>query len=179
MMVDGSYGRKEQEGLLKCLQGMELVIAISFLPVAILECCFSCAPISSLVVNCIQSHPYDCAVATSGIDNTIKVFDLILFFSWSTWIICPHYSLCLCLLLVMDTGCRRYFYGWWTRNWCVKCHREQPEEIMPQPWNFVVSCQNFLRSLAICYFGLQWNYHIYHVVPCCFFWSVYQVIYRN
>lgn len=26
MMVDGSYGRREQEGLLKCLQGMELVI---------------------------------------------------------------------------------------------------------------------------------------------------------
>lgn len=26
MMVDGLYGRREQEGLLKCLQGMELVI---------------------------------------------------------------------------------------------------------------------------------------------------------
>ncbi|KAG8097136.1 hypothetical protein GUJ93_ZPchr0013g35771 [Zizania palustris] len=26
------------------------------------------------VVNCIQSHPYDCAVATSGIDNTIKLW---------------------------------------------------------------------------------------------------------
>lgn len=25
------------------------------------------------VVNCVQSHPFDCAVATSGIDNTIKV----------------------------------------------------------------------------------------------------------
>jgi len=24
------------------------------------------------VVNCVQSHPFDCAVATSGIDNTIK-----------------------------------------------------------------------------------------------------------
>lgn len=81
MMVDGSYGRKEQEGLLKCLQGIELVIAISFLTVAILEYCFSCAPISSLVVNCIQAHPYDCAVATSGIDNTIKVYDLIFSFS--------------------------------------------------------------------------------------------------
>lgn len=31
----------------------------------------------SSVVNCIQSHPYDCAVATSGIDNTIKVTNLI------------------------------------------------------------------------------------------------------
>jgi hypothetical protein len=31
MMVDGLYGRKEQEGLLKCLQGMELV-TISQLP---------------------------------------------------------------------------------------------------------------------------------------------------
>ncbi|KAH9546562.1 hypothetical protein CY35_12G103000 [Sphagnum magellanicum] len=26
------------------------------------------------VVNCVQSHPFDCAVATSGIDNTIKVW---------------------------------------------------------------------------------------------------------
>ncbi|PWZ06540.1 WD and tetratricopeptide repeats protein 1 [Zea mays] len=26
------------------------------------------------VVNCIQSHPFDCAVATSGIDNTIKLW---------------------------------------------------------------------------------------------------------
>ncbi|KAF0911231.1 hypothetical protein E2562_007999 [Oryza meyeriana var. granulata] len=26
------------------------------------------------VVNCIQSHPYDCTVATSGIDNTIKLW---------------------------------------------------------------------------------------------------------
>ncbi|XP_047327298.1 protein ALTERED SEED GERMINATION 2 [Impatiens glandulifera] len=26
------------------------------------------------VVNCIQSHPYDCAVATSGIDTTIKIW---------------------------------------------------------------------------------------------------------
>nr|GLL49029.1 WD and tetratricopeptide repeats protein 1-like isoform X1 [Ipomoea trifida] len=26
------------------------------------------------VVNCIQSHPYDCVVATSGIDNTIKIW---------------------------------------------------------------------------------------------------------
>lgn len=25
------------------------------------------------VVNCVQSHPFDCAIATSGIDNTIKV----------------------------------------------------------------------------------------------------------
>lgn len=24
------------------------------------------------VVNCVQSHPFDCAIATSGIDNTIK-----------------------------------------------------------------------------------------------------------
>ena len=30
----------------------------------------------SIVVNCIQSHPFDCAVATSGIDNTIKVYNL-------------------------------------------------------------------------------------------------------
>lgn len=28
---------------------------------------------SFLVVNCVQCHPFDCAVATSGIDNTIKV----------------------------------------------------------------------------------------------------------
>ncbi|KAK6940224.1 WD40 repeat, partial [Dillenia turbinata] len=27
-----------------------------------------------VVVNCIQSHPFDCAVATSGIDNTIKLW---------------------------------------------------------------------------------------------------------
>ncbi|CAH9129903.1 unnamed protein product [Cuscuta epithymum] len=27
------------------------------------------------VVNCVQSHPYDCAVATSGIDNTIKIWN--------------------------------------------------------------------------------------------------------
>ncbi|KAL5714321.1 Protein ALTERED SEED GERMINATION 2 [Ranunculus cassubicifolius] len=26
------------------------------------------------VVNCVQSHPFDCAVATSGIDNTIKLW---------------------------------------------------------------------------------------------------------
>ncbi|KAK6938093.1 WD40 repeat [Dillenia turbinata] len=26
------------------------------------------------VVNCIQSHPFDCAIATSGIDNTIKLW---------------------------------------------------------------------------------------------------------
>ncbi|VFQ79016.1 unnamed protein product [Cuscuta campestris] len=26
------------------------------------------------VVNCIQCHPYDCAVATSGIENTIKIW---------------------------------------------------------------------------------------------------------
>nr|GME14894.1 WD and tetratricopeptide repeats protein 1-like isoform X1 [Ipomoea batatas] len=26
------------------------------------------------VVNCIQCHPYDCVVATSGIDNTIKIW---------------------------------------------------------------------------------------------------------
>lgn len=33
------------------------------------------------VVNCIQCHPFDCVVATSGIDNTIKVslMDLICF----------------------------------------------------------------------------------------------------
>jgi hypothetical protein len=31
------------------------------------------APCLFIVVNCIQSHPHDCAVATSGIDNTIKV----------------------------------------------------------------------------------------------------------
>jgi hypothetical protein len=35
MMVDGSYGKKEQEGLSKCLQEMDLVIAISFLTAAI------------------------------------------------------------------------------------------------------------------------------------------------
>lgn len=28
------------------------------------------------VVNCVQAHPYDCAVATSGIDDTIKVRDV-------------------------------------------------------------------------------------------------------
>lgn len=27
----------------------------------------------STVVNCVQCHPFDCVVATSGIDNTIKV----------------------------------------------------------------------------------------------------------
>lgn len=26
-----------------------------------------------IVVNCVQCHPFDCVVATSGIDNTIKV----------------------------------------------------------------------------------------------------------
>ncbi|PON70509.1 WD repeat containing protein [Trema orientale] len=26
------------------------------------------------VVNCVQSHPFDCVVATSGIDNTIKIW---------------------------------------------------------------------------------------------------------
>nr|XP_027092503.1 WD and tetratricopeptide repeats protein 1-like [Coffea arabica] len=26
------------------------------------------------VVNCIQCHPFDCVVATSGIDNTIKIW---------------------------------------------------------------------------------------------------------
>ncbi|KAJ4796571.1 hypothetical protein LUZ62_047817 [Rhynchospora pubera] len=26
------------------------------------------------VVNCIQAHPFDCAIATSGIDNTIKIW---------------------------------------------------------------------------------------------------------
>ncbi|ONK75625.1 uncharacterized protein A4U43_C03F18850 [Asparagus officinalis] len=26
------------------------------------------------VVNCVQCHPFDCAVATSGIDNTIKIW---------------------------------------------------------------------------------------------------------
>ncbi|KAG0567303.1 hypothetical protein KC19_7G125100 [Ceratodon purpureus] len=26
------------------------------------------------VVNCVQSHPFDCAIATSGIDNTIKLW---------------------------------------------------------------------------------------------------------
>lgn len=32
------------------------------------------------VVNCVQSHPFDCAIATSGIDNTIKVtfMDIVL-----------------------------------------------------------------------------------------------------
>ena len=29
--------------------------------------------LSSAVVNCVQCHPFDCFVATSGIDNTIKV----------------------------------------------------------------------------------------------------------
>lgn len=78
MMVDGLYGRKEQEGLLKCLQGMELVsgnyistsFSVTFL--ILLLMCFT----FSIVVNCIQSHPFDCAVATSGIDNTIKVYNL-------------------------------------------------------------------------------------------------------
>ncbi|KAJ0786412.1 putative transcription factor WD40-like family [Helianthus annuus] len=27
-----------------------------------------------VVVNCVQSHPFDCVVATSGIDNTIKIW---------------------------------------------------------------------------------------------------------
>ncbi|MFS7913144.1 putative transcription factor WD40-like family [Helianthus anomalus] len=27
-----------------------------------------------IIVNCVQSHPYDCVVATSGIDNTIKIW---------------------------------------------------------------------------------------------------------
>jgi WD and tetratricopeptide repeat-containing protein 1 len=27
-----------------------------------------------IVVNCVQCHPFDCAVATSGIDNTIKIW---------------------------------------------------------------------------------------------------------
>ncbi|CAN6465834.1 unnamed protein product [Victoria cruziana] len=26
------------------------------------------------VVNCVQCHPFDCAIATSGIDNTIKLW---------------------------------------------------------------------------------------------------------
>jgi WD and tetratricopeptide repeat-containing protein 1 len=26
------------------------------------------------VVNCVQSHPFDCVIATSGIDNTIKLW---------------------------------------------------------------------------------------------------------
>lgn len=26
-----------------------------------------------LVVNCVQCHPFDCTIATSGIDSTIKV----------------------------------------------------------------------------------------------------------
>lgn len=28
---------------------------------------------SFLVVNCVQCHPFDCVIATSGIDDTIKV----------------------------------------------------------------------------------------------------------
>lgn len=34
------------------------------------EACYLC---SFTVVNCVQCHPFDCVVATSGIDNTIKV----------------------------------------------------------------------------------------------------------
>ncbi|CAK9148999.1 unnamed protein product [Ilex paraguariensis] len=26
------------------------------------------------VVNCVQCHPFDCVVATSGIDNTVKIW---------------------------------------------------------------------------------------------------------
>ena len=32
----------------------------------------------SSVLNCIQPHPFECAVATSGIDYTIKVYNLYL-----------------------------------------------------------------------------------------------------
>jgi hypothetical protein len=72
MMVGGLFGRREQEGLLKCLQEMEPVTIFEF-PVLLPSKLALSHLLLSLVVNCIQSHPFDCAVATSGIDNTIKV----------------------------------------------------------------------------------------------------------
>jgi WD and tetratricopeptide repeats protein 1 len=42
-----------------------------------------------VVVNCIQAHPFDCAVATSGIDNTIKVcYSFLICFVYTN---CYHY----------------------------------------------------------------------------------------
>uniref|UniRef100_A0A6N2LM02 Anaphase-promoting complex subunit 4 WD40 domain-containing protein n=1 Tax=Salix viminalis TaxID=40686 RepID=A0A6N2LM02_SALVM len=37
------------------------------------------------VVNCIQCHPFDCVVATSGIDKTIKCFSSIDCVWGSSW----------------------------------------------------------------------------------------------
>jgi hypothetical protein len=73
MMVGGLFGRREQEGLLKCLQEMEPVTIFEF-PVLLPSKLDLSHLLLSLVVNCVQSHPFDCAVATSGIDNTIKVY---------------------------------------------------------------------------------------------------------
>lgn len=80
---------------------------ISFLPPVVvsllivsLEISFSC---SSVVVNCVQCHPFDNVVATSGIDDTIKVNVIrCTLFVEQTRIISEFYR---CIVLDMDSKC--------------------------------------------------------------------------
>jgi len=44
-----------------------------YLVFSCLVVCSCCFPPDATVVNCIQCHPFDFVVATSGIDSTIKV----------------------------------------------------------------------------------------------------------
>lgn len=95
------------------------------------------------VVNCVQCHPFDFVVATSGIDNTIKVRILIL------WCIGLNKKNSIsevfwwCIILDMDSKCScSISCSWWfsrTRNWwCVGCYGEQSTKIILWSWFHLV-----------------------------------------
>lgn len=87
-------------------------------------------------MNCVQCHPFDCTVATSGIDNTIKVSDENNLFECTSQV--KELTSEKCMVLDMDSKCSYPIHCSWgscrTRDSrCVGSYGEQSTEIMPKP----------------------------------------------
>lgn len=101
------------------------------------------------VVNCIQCHPYDCVIATSGIDNTIKVGSIIYIYIYISIIYIYIYISWLDLYkkrwyLIrngnLDVDLDSKFTGPFNCGWgssrtrdckCVRCYGGKSAQIMP------------------------------------------------
>lgn len=139
-MVDGLYGRRKQADLLKCFKEMKLVrISLPTVPFSF-TCKSSHVSHFSAVVNCIQSHPLDCVVATSGIDMTIKVgitemINITFRYSFMT-------NLCF-TSIDLDTNCfSSVSCSWWSirsaKFGYLNCNGSQSTKIISYSCNDVV-----------------------------------------
>lgn len=108
-------------------------------------------PFSCTVVNCIQCHPLDCVVATSGIDSTIKV-RYNKDFRWLITI--RRYNNMFITDADLDSKCFSPIHCiWWSRRTrgskCVRCYGKQSAHIMPHSWNIFVCLVNVRIAFAV------------------------------